>query len=336
MMFDEASQAADVVAAQLTRNAAAVRRIGALLRRIKPAFVATCARGSSDHSATYAKYLIESRTGILTASLAPSIHSVYKKPLHFDGGLCLVISQSGASPDLLAVAHAAKQCGAHVLAILNMADSPLAAVADDVIEIHAGREQSVAATKSFIGSLSALLQLVAAWQQDDELTAALTATPDLLRKAWDADWCAALEPIAAARNVFVLGRGVGLGIAQEAALKLKEVCGLHAEAYSAAEVLHGPIAIAKIGFPVLVFAQRDETRAGLAALVDELLRRDIALITAGVQHAKAINLPEISGHPAVEPLLRIQSFYRLAVGLSLKLGLDPDRPPYLTKVTATV
>ncbi|HEX9853409.1 MAG TPA: SIS domain-containing protein, partial [Woeseiaceae bacterium] len=222
MMFDEASQAADVVAAQLTRNAAAVRRIGALLRRIKPAFVATCARGSSDHSATYAKYLIESRTGILTASLAPSIHSVYKKPLHFDGGLCLVISQSGASPDLLAVAHAAKQCGAHVLAILNMADSPLAAVADDVIEIHAGREQSVAATKSFIGSLSALLQLVAAWQQDDELTAALTATPDLLRKAWDADWCAALEPIAAARNVFVLGRGVGLGIAQEAALKLKE------------------------------------------------------------------------------------------------------------------
>ncbi|MGH8223704.1 MAG: SIS domain-containing protein [Woeseiaceae bacterium] len=336
MMLDEASQAADVVEAQLARNGATMRRIGERLRSREPKFVATCARGSSDHAATYAKYLIESRSGVLTASVAPSIHSVYRRSLQVAGGLFLVISQSGASPDILAVARAAREGGAYVVAIVNVTASPLADIAEDVIDVGAGRESSVAATKSFIGSLSAVVQLVANWQRDDELELALGRAPALLREAWACDWSAALAPMASAGSLFVLGRGVGLGIAQEAALKLKEVCGLHAEAYSAAEVMHGPIAIARNAFPVLVFAQRDETLSGLAELVHELSRRDITLITAGVHHERAVNLPTVSGHPAIEPLLRVQSFYRLAVELSLRRNLDPDRPPLLTKVTATV
>jgi glucosamine--fructose-6-phosphate aminotransferase (isomerizing) len=256
--------------------------------------------------------------------------------MDFAGSACIVISQSGSSPDLLAVATAAKQGGAHVIALLNAPDSPLAKIANDVLPLHAGKENSIAATKSFIASLSALLHLLAAWQEDSELEQALSACPGQLRDAWSCDWDAALDPLCNARNLFVLGRGIGLGIAEEAALKFKEVCGLHAEAYSAAEVLHGPVAIAGRAFPVLVFAQRDRTLQGIETLVGELASRGITVIAAGTRHDKAINLPTPASHAAIEPLLRVQSFYRMANDLALRLKLDPDRPPYLQKVTITV
>ena len=298
--------------------------------------IVTCARGSSDHAATYGKYLLESHTGLFTASAAPSIHSVYEGNMAFADSVCIVISQSGASPDLLSVASAAKKSGAYVIALVNVAESPLAAHAHEVLDLQAGKEISVAATKSFIASLSALVQLVAAWQQDDVLQAALSDTPGLLGRAWDCDWSAALEPIASNSSLFVLGRGIGLGIAGEAALKLKEVCGIHAEAFSSAEVLHGPIAIANAGFPALVFAQNDRTRAGMDVLLARLAERNVPLITAGIHHDRAVNLPTPAGHPAIEPMLRVLSFYRMANQLSLRLGLDPDSPPYLEKVTETV
>jgi glutamine---fructose-6-phosphate transaminase (isomerizing) len=335
-MFDEAFEAAGVVRAQLAANTGTMTRIGARLRRSEPPLIVTCARGSSDHAATYAKYLFESRIGIFTASAAPSINSVYGKQMKVDGGLCLFISQSGASPDLLAVARAAKRAGGYVVACVNVADSPLAAIADDVVELHAGSERSVAATKSFIASLAAVLQLVAHWQDDDELHAVLASLPDRLRDAWECDWSPALDVFAASPGLFVLGRGIGLGIAQEAALKLKEVCGLHAEAFSAAEVLHGPIAIAGRAFPVLVFAQHDQTHDGISRLADRLAENGITVVGAGLEGRAAVGLPTIAGHPAIEPLLEIQSFYRMADSLSVRLGLDPDHPPFLSKVTATV
>ncbi len=336
MMLTEAAQAANVVQAQLDHNATLVESVGKKLRRLRPRMIITCARGSSDHAATYGKYLLESYTGQFTTSAAPSIHSVYERDMNFTDSVCIVISQSGTSPDLLSVAAAAKKGGAYVVALVNVADSPLAGLVHEVLPLQAGGETSVAATKSFIASLSALVHLVSAWQQDGELHSALRETPDLLRRAWDCDWSAALDPIAACNNLFVLGRGIGLGIAHEAALKFKEVCGLHAEAFSSAEVLHGPIAIAKATFPVLVFAQNDRTRPGVDALLAQLAERDVSLITAGVHHNRAINLPTPAGHPAIEPMLRILSFYRMANDLSLRLALDPDCPPYLQKVTATV
>jgi glucosamine--fructose-6-phosphate aminotransferase (isomerizing) len=335
-MFAEAAEAAATVQRQLERNDAELARIGAQLRRLNPPFVVTVARGSSDHATTYAKYLLETRTGLVTASLAPSVVSVYNTPLRLAGSLCLLVSQSGASPDLLAVAEAARKAGAFVLALVNAQGSPLAQRADAVLELQAGPETSVAATKSFIGSLSAVVHLVSHWQQDRELAEALAAAPDQLRSAWDSDWSAAMPLLADAPGLFVLGRGLGLGIASEAALKFKEVCGLHAEAFSSAEVLHGPVTIARGDFPVLALAQNDASLPGMQELVKLLAGRKVRLATAGLQHPTAINLPAVSGHPVIEPLLRIQSFYRLANALSVHLGRDPDHPPHLNKVTATV
>ncbi len=335
-MFVEAAEAADVVSRQIDRNTAVVTRIGKKLRERRPAFVVTCGRGSSDHAATYAKYLIESRAGLLTASAAPSINSVYASRMHFGSSVCLVISQSGESPDIVAVARAAKAGGAFVIAIVNAPDSPLAGLADEVVELLAGAEASVAATKSFISSLSSLLQLVAAWQRDDELLQALRRLPGCLRDAWQCRWPAALELLHDKKNMLILGRGLGLGVAQEAALKLKETCRIHAEAFSAAEVLHGPIAIAGRHLPVLAFAQNDPTRAGVEALVDTLAGRGVPVLTAGFRHPAAVALQTPQADPVIEPLLFIQSFYRMANALSVTKGFDPDRPRYLDKVTATV
>ena len=335
-MFTEASESPDVVQKQLDINANTVQRIGRKLKQMKPGFILTCARGSSDHAATYAKYLLETHTGLFVASAGPSVNSVYNTAMNFSGCVCLLISQSGASPDLLSVASAARQGGAYVIAMVNVADSPLATLADEVIELHAGSETSVAATKSFIASIAAVIQLLTAWREEPELHKALNEAPRSLQTAWEADWSAAIEPISKSRDLFVLGRGLGLGIAYEAALKFKEVCGLHAEGLSSAEVLHGPVTIARTEFPVLVLAQNDQTLTGVQGLVGQLAQRDVSLITAGVHHDQAINLPTYGDHPAIEPMLRILSFYRLANQLSLQLGLNPDRPPYLQKVTATL
>jgi glucosamine--fructose-6-phosphate aminotransferase (isomerizing) len=335
-MFAEAAEAAEAVQRQLDQNAEITARVGRKLRELNPRFITTVARGSSDHAACYAKYLLETRTGLVTSSSGPSVVSVYKTSLKLENSFCLVISQSGASPDLLAMAEAARNAGAFVVALVNVPGSPLAAMADEVIELRAGPETSVAATKSFITSLTAVIQILSYWQNDDTLSAALAQTPELLRAAWACDWTPAIDAIADAQDLFVLGRGLGLGIAYEAALKLKEVCNLHAEAFSSAEVLHGPVTIARDDFPVLVLAQNDACLPGITRIVDGLAQRNVKLITAGLRHDRSINLPSPQGHPVIEPILRIQSFYRMANALSVRLGLDPDNPPYLRKVTSTL
>ena len=339
-MFQEAGEAARVVARQVAANARVAAAIGERLRASPPRAVVTCARGSSDHAATFAKYLIETRTGVLTSSAALSVSSVYAAQQDLEGVLYVAISQSGKSPDLLAAVEAAKQGGAFTLALVNDETSPLAALADAVLPLHAGPELSVAATKSYIAALAAIVQLVAAWTQDDELAGALETLPTALSAAWEQDWSAGIEALREATNLYVLGRGVGFGIAQEAALKFKETCGLHAEAFSAAEVLHGPMALVKDGFPALVLAQHDETYAPTLAMAQGLAERGATVLLAGGTASGATTLPTAlptgAGHPVLEPILAVQSFYRMAAGLSVARGYDPDRPPHLNKVTKTV
>lgn len=335
-MFAEAADAGRVVAVQRAANADAVGAVAARLRAAPPTAVLTCARGSSDHAATFAKYLIETRLGIPVASLAPSVISVYGTVPHLAGMLCVALSQSGRSPDLISAMTAASAGGAATLALVNDIESPLATLADDLLPLHAGPERSVAATKSYIAKLAALLGLVAAWTEDSALAAALDAVPDQLHESWSLDWSPLIERLASARGLYVLGRGPGLGIAQEAALKLKETCGLHAEAFSVAEVRHGPMALVGPGFPLLVFRQSDESEAGTAALVAEVTARGGEVFVTGGGLSRSIALPALDAHPAVEPMLRIQSFYRAAEALARVRGLDPDRPPHLAKVTETV
>ncbi|TQM16984.1 glutamine--fructose-6-phosphate transaminase [Pseudoxanthomonas sp. 3HH-4] len=333
LMHQEAAQTADIVADQYTRNAATVKALADDLRRNPPPFVVTCARGSSDHAATYAKYLFETQLGVVTASASPSVGSVYEAKQRLDGALYVVISQSGKSPDLLRNATQAKESGARVVALVNVEDSPLAQLADTVLPLRAGPERSVAATKSYLGSLAAILQLAAYWKDEAPLHGATEALPDALRRAWQADWSPLVEGLVGAHNLFVLGRGLGLAAAQEAALKFKETCGLHAEAYSSAEVKHGPMALVGPGFPVLCFAQPDETEAGTLALAQEFRGRGAQVWVASRQG----DLPLVEApHPACAPLLTIQSFYRAINALALRRGHNPDVPPHLNKVTETV
>jgi glucosamine--fructose-6-phosphate aminotransferase (isomerizing) len=311
-------------------------QLGERLRRLAPRAIVTCARGSSDHAATFAKYLIETRLGILTSSAAPSISSVYAAKADLRGTVMLAISQSGASPDLLATVANAKSAGAVIVALVNVENSPLAQAADYTIPLCAGSEQSVAATKSYIAALSAIIHLVAFWSQDEELLDALAQAPAQLERAWQLDWCPALAPLRPAHDLYVVGRGLGLGVAQEAALKLKETCGLHAEALSAAELRHGPMALVQVGFPVLIFAQNDETHGGVEALATELAARGAQILLAGASSPKSLVLPTENAHPAIQPMLIIQSFYRMVNALSVARGFDPDHPPHLRKVTETV
>lgn len=334
LMFREAAEAGDAVARFLAANGDALGRIGRRLRAAPPAVAITCARGSSDHAATFAKYLIESMTGVATASAAPSISSVYRAPAAPAERFCIAISQSGRSPDLLSAVEAQRAAGAYVVALVNEEDAPLRDLADEVLALNAGPERSVAATKSFIVSLAALVSLVAAWAEDGALATEVAVLPDLLPRAFRLDWSGSLDTLVGARNLFVIGRGYGLGAAQEAALKLKETCGLHAEAFSAAEVKHGPMAIVGPGFPVLAFAGSDEAGRDVRATAALFRERGAAVMLADAKGGEGA-LPALARHSAIEPILTIQSFYRFAEALSRVRGLDPDAPPFLQKVTQT-
>ncbi len=335
-MFAEAAQAPHIVGQQRIDNVARIAELVGALRTEPPRAVLTCARGSSDHAATYAKYLIETRIGTLVSSASPSLASVYGVGPERRDVLCLAISQSGQSPDLRATVTAAAEAGARTVALVNDADSPLARIADFFIPIGAGPETSVAATKSYIGSLSAIAGLVAAWGDDKGLGRALAGLEDDLERAWMADWSAMSEKLLEARGLFVIGRGIGLGVAQEAALKFKETCGLHAEAFSAAEVRHGPVALVGPDFPLLVFRQSDETAAGVDELIEAAVARGATVLVAGEAPRGAISLPTVQQNPAIEPIIQIQSFYRAVNALSLARGYHPDQPRNLSKVTETV
>jgi glutamine---fructose-6-phosphate transaminase (isomerizing) len=335
-MFQEAASASDAVRAQLQCDADAIAAIGRDLRRLAPRTVITCARGSSDHAATYAKYLIETRAGVLTASAAPSVSSVYGVSQDLRGCLFIALSQSGRSPDLLASVAAAKAAGATILVLCNSPDAPLIAAADMVVALRAGIETSVAATKSYLATLAALIRIVAAWTQDAALESAVATLPALMDKSWALDWSAALPLLESAAHLYVVGRGLGLGAVQEAALKCKETCGLHAEAFSSAELRHGPYTLLGPGFPALLFAQRDATQAGVEALGSELARRGVPVLIAGAQVDGAIVLPTLDSGAEIAPILRVQSAYRLIATLAIRRGFDPDRPAHLRKVTETV
>jgi glucosamine--fructose-6-phosphate aminotransferase (isomerizing) len=333
-MFAEAHEASEAVARQLAANESIVRDLAQRLRRNPPRFIVTTARGSSDHAATFAKYVFETQVGLFTASASPSVISVYATKQKLDGALYIAISQSGKSPDLVQHAQSAKEAGAHVVALVNVEDSPLAKLAHDVVPLRAGPELSVAATKSYICSLSAVLHIASTWRDDANLRDALHAVPDALRSGWNLDWSPLVDGLVDVRNMFVIGRGFGFGAALEAALKFKETCSLHAEAFSAAEVRHGPMAIVGRDFPVLVFAQRDDTWDGTLALAREFRGRGARVWVAAPGEG---DLPvPASAHPACTPLLTIQNFYRAANALSVHRGFNPDVPPHLRKVTETL
>jgi glucosamine--fructose-6-phosphate aminotransferase (isomerizing) len=337
LMLRETAEAPDVVARLIAGNEDACRALAARLKAKPPRFAVTCARGSSDSAATYAKYLLEIKLGLVTASVGPSVTSIYGARPRMDDALFIAVSQSGKSPDILDLAETARKHGALTVAFVNDTESPLAALCEVVLPLHAGPERSVAATKSYLASLAALLQLVAHWSDDPALAVAVRRLPDDLNDALMRDWRAALPVIGGVRGLYTVGRGVGFAAAIEAALKFKETCGMHAEALSAAELMHGPLTLAGPDFPVVLFSQRDAALASLTELADGLTARGVPVVAAGpAASAGTVALPTASGvHPFAQPIVLVQSFYPLAEALARARGRDPDRPPNLKKVTET-
>ena len=341
-MAIEAAEAPARCIEQLRTNAEVMRAAGRTLRNAAAPFAATLARGSSDHAASFAKFLLERYAGIPTLSHSPSIGSLYRATSpHFRGVPLIAISQSGRSPDLLAAADDARRQGAIVVALVNDTASPLAERAQIVLPVHAGPETSVAATKSFICTLVALTHLVAEWSGDAALLDALTTVGDVLGDAARADWSAGVAPLVDASEMLVIGRGPTLPIAGEAALKLKETCGLHAEAFSSAEVAHGPMTLVGHSDPVLALAPGDEALSGMAERLADFGARGACVIAAGMQQCDAAGAEIVLStrtdvHPVLAAIAQIQSFYGLANALSLARGHDPDHPPHLNKVTSTL
>ena len=336
LMFKEAAQSGSVVAAQAMRSKDMLALFAASIAGSPPSIYLTCARGSSDHAATFMRYLLEIEAGVVTSSFSPSVFSVYGRAPAIGSGVCVVISQSGRSPDLLAVAQQYRDQGSRVLAIVNDLESPLAQIADFVFPIGAGPEASVAATKSFIGTLSAILQIVACHPGTAVNPQDILELPNLLDLAWEQDWSALTKAISASRGLFVIGRGLGFAAASEAALKMKETSGLHAEAFSAAEVRHGPMALLATGMPVLIFRQNDKAARSLDEFASFAAAQGNQVFVVGAEVAGTTCLPCPAAASFLEPIVQIQAFYRAANELSVARGRNPDAPPMLRKVTQTL
>ena len=210
--------------------------------------------------------------GVPCASVGPSIASLYHAPLRLQGALAVSISQSGQSPDIVETQRAARRGGALTLAFVNETQSPLAEDAELLAPLWAGPERSVAATKSMISGLFACASLVAEWSGDAELKEALAELPEALQSQREPAPEPVLATLANASSLYVLGRGATFAVALEAALKLKETCAIHAEAFSAAEVMHGPAELVRAGFPVIAFMPRDAAREGVEAALSSARR----------------------------------------------------------------
>lgn len=336
LMAREIAEIPEATARFLLQGAGQVREIGERLRAVDPRVLVTVARGSSDHAATYLKYATEIATGRPVASIGPSVVSVYGTSLDLKGQAALAISQSGRSPDIVALLKAAGEGGAETVALLNVEDSPLGEAAVWPLPLRAGPERSVAATKSFVVAVVAALSILAAWTKDSELEAALAALPERFAEALRQDWTPALETIVGARSLYTLGRGPGFAVACEAALKFKETSVLHAEAFSGAEVLHGPVSLVEEGFPVLAFVPQDAARPGLSEICARIAASGGRLFTIG-ETGHGTRLPHApTGHAMTEPLSMLVSFYLFVEAVSRARGHAPDEPRGLKKVTETL
>ncbi|MGR3502574.1 SIS domain-containing protein [Pseudaestuariivita sp.] len=303
-----------------------IKEVAARLRAEDPRAIVTIARGSSDHAATCLKYAFELVAGVPVASMGPAIASIYAASMRFDRVAALGLSQSGQSADLVHMMQTAAAGGAHCITLTNHPASPLAAAGTDVLDILAGPENAVAATKSYTNTALAGLWLAAHWRENAELIAALHALPDRLHAALDAPVQRLADALVGIDRMVVLGRGPTLGIANEVALKAMEVCTIPAMAYSSAEVLHGPSAVLKHGYPIL--AVHGTAGAGMTTTLDILKGQGANILPNPQGPAPA--------HAALPALERLIPLYGALETVSRRRGLNPDKPLGLAKETNTV
>ncbi len=319
--------------------------VASAIARANPRWIMIAGRGTSDHAAVYAQYLFETHLGLPTGLVKPSVTTVYGARLDWGGGMVVAISQSGQSPDVVAVVEAARRSGALTVAITNEPASPLAAAADLALRIHAGRELAVPATKTYVTELAVVGALTNAIRPTPVLADGLAALPGALRVtiAQTRDWLTgpgapAVDTFAATDRALLVSRGFNLATALELALKLKETCGLFAEAYSTADFMHGPLVLAQAGVPTLAIrpdglmgADVDATLAAVAA------RGGRTTLFGGGETSgrpEALSLPH-SLPEALTPLLFVVPGQLLVEAVATKRGVNPDAPDGLGKVTLT-
>jgi glucosamine--fructose-6-phosphate aminotransferase (isomerizing) len=327
---------------QLGSSQPAIEALVARLRADPIDHVVIAARGTSDHAAIYAQYLLGTVHRLPVALATPSILSLYGVVPRFVRALVIGISQSGASPDVVGVVEAGRQQGVPTLAITNDPDSPLGAAAEYVIALAAEPERAIAATKTYTTSLLAIARLSAELLDEVDSRSALAAVPDAIAQAL------AVEPeveriareLAGADRCLVLGRGYEYATAREWALKLKELARVFADPYSAADFQHGPVALVGPGVPVLAVAPEGVASAGLVDLLiqlrdrgaDVLVLSDSAAIRSVASRSIALppNVPEW-----LRPIVSIVPGQLYAYHLTRARGLDPEAPRNLSKVTLT-
>lgn len=331
-MEQEAREAPLRIRNQLSENRRMMMALGEKIRLFDPKYVITVGRGTSDHAGVFAKYLIEVELGLAVSSAAPSVTSIYNRTMQLDDALILFISQSGRSPDILAQAEMAKRAGAFCIALVNDETAPIGDIADAVIPLRAGQENAVAATKSYLATLSALLQLVAYWSGDETMIVALDDLPIQLSEMTHAPAQILPKSFTTLENCVVLGRGFGYAISLEIALKLKEVCSIHAEAFSSAEFFHGPVTLVNNKLTVLDISIADEAATIHREMMDEIHRRGAIILPMSAAKVDIMKFV----HPRFAPLLILQKFYLDVEKIALSLGVNPDAPVGLCKVTKTV
>ena len=323
----EIEEQPDVAARLLERGAEAARKIGAQIAKRAPRAFVIAARGSSDNAALYAKYLFGARNRALVALAAPSLFTHYTQPPRISGTCVIGISQSGESPDVVAVVEEGRRQGALTLAITNDAGSKLARTAELVLPLEAGIETSVPASKTYTASLLALAMISSAIDADPAFEAAIAKVPDAIREAVRRE--ARIEdlvpPLTGPRAV-VLGRGFNFSTAEEVALKLSETSYVLARAWSLADFEHGPIAIVEAGLPVLIVDGGGPVAGGIAALRQRLEAKG----------CHVLHLKDESGLPEeLTPMTLAVLGQLLAYRVAVAKGMDPDRPRTLNKVTRT-
>jgi glutamine---fructose-6-phosphate transaminase (isomerizing) len=325
----------------LERQSACAREIGGVFGRDDVRYILIASRGSSSNAARYAQYLLGRAHRVPVMFATPSLYTIYEQPPRLDGAVVLGISQSGASPDVASVLAEARRQGRPTVALTNVADSPLAQQADAVLLLEAGEEKAVAATKTYLNSLGAIALLFAA--VDGPIAEGeLARMPELLHEQIELSFETAppLDEYADAIGATVVARGVNYGTAFEIALKIRELSGLVVEAYSPADLMHGPIAAIREGWPVIVVAPTGPARPSVEDLVVPLRERGARIVAvsdvAAVLRRAHTKLPLVPRVPEwLSPLTAVVPGQLTALRLAQQRGLDLDHPAGLNKVTLT-
>lgn len=335
-MAKEIKEIPEIIAKQGESNAPMLIKLAEFLRKSPPSGITLLGRGSSRNACYYAKYLFELSYDRPVSLASPSIASIYNRTLNFENQLLFVCSQSGASPDLIKYVENAKAGGATVIGLINDESSPLAQASDFLFSLKAGKEHSVAATKSYIATLYAFASIYAMFSEKNDLADELYHLPEVMDQLVNTRWDNFSDTMIDTQELFCLGRSYALSTAKEVSLKFNETCQVFSKDYSSSEFFHGPLALIEKGIPIVHFLCNDESHKVSLETNQKLidLGANVYTVDSKAFDEKTLIVPTSS--PIIQPLIQTTVLYSIIEQISVKKGLNPDTPPFLNKVTKTV